>query len=55
MSRTGRYHPQLLFPDEARREQLPQPVREQCRQLLSLMLREVVVAEWQAKEDAEHE
>ncbi len=55
MSRTKGYHPPLLFPDEARREQLPEPVQEQCQQLLSQMFREVVVAEQQAKEDAEHE
>lgn len=55
MSRTRVHHPPLLFPDEARREQLPEPVQEQCQQLLSQMLREVAVAEWEAKEDEEHE
>ncbi len=55
MSRTRGYQPPLLFPDEARRERLPEPIQEQCRQLLSQMLQEVVVAERQAKEDATHE
>ena len=55
MSRTRGYQPLLLFPDGVRREQLPGPVQEQCRQLLSQMLREVIVAERQGKEDEEHE
>jgi hypothetical protein len=47
------HHPPLPFPDEVRRERLPQPVEKQCRQLLSQMLGEVVAAELQAKEDAD--
>ena len=49
------HHPPLPFPDEVRRERLPQPAEEQCRQLLSQILREVVAAEQQAKEDADDE
>ena len=49
------HHPPLPFPDEVRRERVPQPAEDQCRQLLSQLLREVVVAERQAKEGTDDE
>jgi hypothetical protein len=55
MNRTRVHHPQLPFPDEERREPLPPPVQEQCRELLCQMLRRVVAAERPSKEGADHE
>lgn len=47
-------HPQLAFPEEVRKERLAEPEQEQCQQLLSQMLREVVAAELQ-REEGDHE
>jgi hypothetical protein len=55
MSHRREPHPPLPFPEDVRRERLPEPAQEQCQQLLSQMLREVVVAERPSREDADHE
>ncbi|HOH65633.1 MAG: hypothetical protein RBS72_21655 [Sedimentisphaerales bacterium] len=55
MRRVRVHHPPLPFPDIVRRERLPQREERQCRKLLSQMLVEVVSAERQAREGANHE
>jgi hypothetical protein len=54
MSHRRVHHPQLVFPEEVRTDRLAEPQQEQCQQLLSQMLQEVIAAECQEEED-DHE